>query len=136
MVIFVQTDYTGTQTAIFEALDAVGVDRAELPRGRKRQHTNPYRAVTSFEEPVNFLSGELRVLSQLPVLPTRETFESANPKGAVPGDKQRSDEGIGKGLSGRRLPGDGASAILLAEEIVTSGQAEPIAAAIAAQPPW
>ena len=88
MAIFVQADNTGAQAAIFEAFDDAIVNRAEFPRRRKRQNANPYCAVTSLEEPGNFLSRKRRVLSQLPVLPTCQPSSGTYPKGAIARDEE------------------------------------------------
>jgi len=72
----------------------------------KSAGTRPHRPFAVFEQCVNEVSGELRILSQLAVFPLCQPFQSANPKRPIPRSKKASNIVIGKVLPGRRLPGD------------------------------
>src|SRR5262249_7088889 len=111
-VVLEQTDHAVAQTAILaEALDVATVNRAELPGRRKRQRTDPYRAVMILEKLADFLAGQLGVLGQLPVLPTGQPFTGTDPKCAVACGEQVGDLAGGKRLIRWRLPGDRSDSI-------------------------
>ena len=119
--VFEQTDHAVAQTAILaEALDAAIVNRAKLPRRRKRRRTSPYRAVTILEELHDFLSGKLRVLSQPPVLPTGQSFTSTDPKSAIARGEQAGNLAGGEMLIRWRLPEDSSDPIEANEGVLSS----------------
>jgi hypothetical protein len=57
------------------------------------------------------LSGKLRVVSQLAVLPTCKPFRGANPKTPIARGEQASNIAAGEMLTRRRLPWDAPNAI-------------------------
>ena len=86
------------------------VNGAEPPRG-DRATGGPDRSFTILKERINILSGKVRVVSQLAILPTGESDTCANPKTPIAGGEQASDIVTGELLTGWRLPWDAPNAI-------------------------
>ena len=86
------------------------LNRAESPGGNCL-HACPYGSFTIFNERVNSLSRNLRVLSQLAVLPTGQPFMRANPKSSIARDEKASNKAAGQMLIPSRLPRNGSNAI-------------------------
>ena len=110
------------ETAVLSvALDAAALNRAESPGGSRRP-AGPYRSFTILKERRNNLSGKLRVVSQLAVLPTCKPMISANPKTPIARGEQASNIVAGEMLTRWRLPWDAPNAI---EAKQTEFRAEP-----------
>ena len=78
---------------------------------RRASQWNPHtrRPIPCLHDPQgahDILSGKLRVLSQLAVLPTGQPFVSANPKTSIARGEHASNIGAGEMLARGRLPGD------------------------------
>jgi len=71
----------------------------------------PHGSFTILEERINSLSRNLRVLSQLAILPTGQPFVSANPKSSIARDEEFANKAAGKMLIPWRLPRDAPNAI-------------------------
>jgi hypothetical protein len=63
------------------------------------------------KERINGLAGKLRVLSQLAILPTCQTFTGSNPKTSIARGEEAFNKIAGEMLARRRLPGDTPHAI-------------------------
>lgn len=105
-----QTANSIAKTAVLAvALDAAFSNGAELSRRWKRQSADPYRAFMIFTNwRTNRLSGELRVMSQLAVSPTCDSFGSANPKSSIARGEQAEKcwwkEDVGPAAAARGRP--------------------------------
>ena len=91
-------------------MGAAAPNRAESPRG-SRHSAGPNRPFPILKERNDGLSSELRVMSQLAVLPTCKSFIGANPKTPIARGEQASNMAAGEMLTCRRLPWDAPNAI-------------------------
>jgi hypothetical protein len=91
-------------------MSAAILNRAEPSTGAQIS-AGPHRSLTILKERADFLAGELRIVSQLPVFPTSKPFRSTNPKASITPGEQDLNVAVGEMLTGWRLPLDGPNAI-------------------------
>src|SRR5579863_3398303 len=88
------------------APDAAVPNFAEFSTRRRPIRAGPYRALMIFSQSKDCQSSQLRVLSELAVLPTREPAPCADPKSPVVRHDQSRDRIGGKMFTRRWPPGD------------------------------
>src|SRR5262249_41665361 len=105
--VFIEGHHPTTKPAVVaEALNLRLANHTE-PGGGRTDPAGPDSAFSILEKPVNGLLGQLRKLSQLGAVPTRESIEGADPERSVACDEQADDIAGWKMLTRRRRPRGG-----------------------------